>query len=102
MYYRLAELAGYFLRLGATAFGGPAAHVALMEEDCVRRRGWISREHFLDVLGAANLIPSQAARRFDAVPVGIEDGRLLVAMTDPSNVLALDDMKLLKEVTVHG
>ena len=58
MYYRrLAELAAYFLRLGATAFGGPAAHIALMEEDCVRRRRWISREHFLDVLGAANLIP---------------------------------------------
>jgi type IV pilus assembly protein PilB len=46
-------------------------------------------------LGAANLIPSQAARRFTAVPVGFEDGKLLVAMVDPSNVLALDDMKLL-------
>ena len=58
MYYRhLAELAAYFLRLGATAFGGPAVHIALMEEDCVRRRRWITREMFLDVLGAANLIP---------------------------------------------
>ena len=47
----------YFLRLGATAFGGPAAHIALMEAECVGRRGWISRERFLDVLGAANLIP---------------------------------------------
>src|SRR5918997_5069598 len=56
-YRRLRELAAYFLRLGATAFGGPAAHIALMEADCVRRREWISREHFLDVLGAANLIP---------------------------------------------
>jgi type IV pilus assembly protein PilB len=46
-------------------------------------------------LGAANLIPSQAARRFSAVPIGYEDERLLVAMVDPSNVLALDDMKLL-------
>ena len=46
-------------------------------------------------LGAANLIPSQAARRFTAVPVGFEDEKLLVAMVDPSNVLALDDMKLL-------
>ena len=54
---RLGELAAYFLRLGATAFGGPAAHIALMEADCVGRRGWISRERFLDVLGAANLIP---------------------------------------------
>jgi chromate transporter len=57
VYYRLRELAAYFLRLGATAFGGPAAHIALMEADCVRRRQWISRERFLDVLGAANLIP---------------------------------------------
>jgi type IV pilus assembly protein PilB len=46
-------------------------------------------------LGAANLIPPQAARRFSAVPIGFEDGDLLVAMVDPSNVLALDDMKLL-------
>jgi type IV pilus assembly protein PilB len=46
-------------------------------------------------LGAANLIPSQAARRFSAVPIGFEDQKLLVAMVDPSNVLALDDMKLL-------
>jgi type IV pilus assembly protein PilB len=46
-------------------------------------------------LGAANLIPSQAARRFSAVPVGFDEGKLLVAMVDPSNVLALDDMKLL-------
>ena len=58
MYYRrLNELAAYFLRLGMTAFGGPAAHIALLEEDCVRRRGWIAREQFLDALGAANLIP---------------------------------------------
>jgi chromate transporter len=54
---RLTELAGYFLRLGVTAFGGPAAHIALMEEDCVRRRRWITHERFLDVLGVANLIP---------------------------------------------
>jgi type IV pilus assembly protein PilB len=46
-------------------------------------------------LGAANLIPPQAARRFSAVPIGFADGELLVAMVDPSNVLALDDMKLL-------
>jgi len=46
-------------------------------------------------LGAANLIPPQAARRFSAVPVGFDDDQLLVAMVDPSNVLALDDMKLL-------
>lgn len=53
----LCELAGLFLRLGATAFGGPAAHIAMMEDEVVRRRGWLSRDDFLDLLGATNLIP---------------------------------------------
>jgi chromate transporter len=53
----LGEVAGLFLRLGATSFGGPAAHIALMEDAVVVRRGWVSREEFLDLLGAANLIP---------------------------------------------
>jgi chromate transporter len=51
------ELAGVFLRLGTTAFGGPAAHIAMMEQEFVRRRGWLTREEFLDLLGAVNLIP---------------------------------------------
>jgi chromate transporter len=54
---RLRDLAWVFLRLGSTAFGGPAAHIALMEEEVVRRRRWLTRERFLDLLGAANLIP---------------------------------------------
>jgi len=53
----LVELAGLFLRLGTTAFGGPAAHVAMMEDEVVRRRNWLTREEFLDLLGATNLIP---------------------------------------------
>ena len=53
----LRELALLFGRLGATAFGGPAAHVAIMEHEVVRRRGWLTRAEFLDLLGAANLIP---------------------------------------------
>jgi chromate transporter len=53
----LRELALLFLRLGTTAFGGPAAHIALMEDEVVRRRQWLTREEFLDLLGAANLIP---------------------------------------------
>ena len=53
----LLEVAALFVRLGATAFGGPAAHVAMMEDEVVRRRGWLSREAFLDYLGATNLIP---------------------------------------------
>jgi chromate transporter len=46
-----------FLRLGLTAFGGPAAHIAMMEEEVVRRRGWLTHDEFLDMLGATNLIP---------------------------------------------
>jgi chromate transporter len=54
---RLYELARLFLRLGTTAFGGPAAHIALMEDEVVRRRSWLTREQFLDYVGAVNLIP---------------------------------------------
>ena len=57
MSHPLAEVASLFFRLGCTAFGGPAAHVALMERECVQRRGWITRQEFLDLLGVANLIP---------------------------------------------
>jgi len=53
----LREVALLFLRLGTTAFGGPAAHIAMMEDEVVRRRRWITRERFLDLLGATNLIP---------------------------------------------
>src|SRR5512143_529745 len=53
----LKELAFLFLRIGATAFGGPAAHVSLMEHEVVTRRGWMTREDFLDLLGATNLAP---------------------------------------------
>jgi chromate transporter len=55
--FGLWTLALVFLRIGATAFGGPAAHIAMMEQEFVRKRGWLSREKFLDLLGAANLIP---------------------------------------------
>ena len=54
---RLRDLALLFLRLGATSFGGPAAHIAMMEDEVVRRRRWLTREELLDLLGAANLIP---------------------------------------------
>ena len=50
-------VARVFLRLGCTAFGGPAAHLALMHEEVVRRRGWLSDTEFADLLGATNLIP---------------------------------------------
>jgi chromate transporter len=53
----LPKLVRVFLRLGLTAFGGPAAHVAMMEDEFVARRKWLTREQFLDLLGATNLIP---------------------------------------------
>ncbi|HEX8995482.1 MAG TPA: chromate efflux transporter [Ktedonobacterales bacterium] len=53
----LREVVGYFLRLGFTAFGGPAAHIAMMRDEVVRRRRWISDQRFLDLLGVINLIP---------------------------------------------
>jgi chromate transporter len=57
----LSQVAGLFLKLGCLAFGGPAAHIAIMEEEVVRRRRWLTREAFLDLLGAANLIPGPSS-----------------------------------------
>src|SRR5215472_2886335 len=54
---RLAELARVYVRLGLTAFGGPVVHIAMMEEEVVRRRRWLDHQRFLDLLGATNLIP---------------------------------------------
>ncbi|HAJ34779.1 MAG TPA: chromate transporter [Chloroflexi bacterium] len=54
---RLAELARLFTRLGFTAFGGPAAHIAMMHDEVVIRRSWLSEQHFLDMIGAVNLVP---------------------------------------------
>ncbi len=53
----LAEVALLFLKLGFTAFGGPAAHIAMMYDETVKRRKWISEQGFLDLVGATNLIP---------------------------------------------
>ncbi len=53
----LKEVASVFFKLGTIAFGGPAAHIAMMEEEVVTKRKWMTREHFLDLVGATNLIP---------------------------------------------
>jgi chromate transporter len=58
---RLGEVAALFLKLGVISFGGPAAHIALMEQEAVSRRGWLSREHFLDLLATTNLVPGPNA-----------------------------------------
>lgn len=69
---KVSDLAILFLRLGFTAFGGPAAHIAIMEDEVVRRRQWISPERFLDLLGAANLIPGPSSTEL-AVFIGFEE-----------------------------
>ena len=66
---RLRELAALFLRLGTTSFGGPAVHIAMMEAEVVRKRQWLTRQQFLDVLGAANLIPGPTSTEI-AINVG--------------------------------
>lgn len=57
----MLEVAWVFLKLGLTAFGGPVAHVAMMEEEVVRRRGWLDHATFLDMFGATNLIPGPSS-----------------------------------------
>ncbi len=79
----LREIALLFLRLGTTAFGGPAAHVAMMEDEVVRRRGWLTREAFLDYVGATHLIPGPNSTEL-AIHIGHARGGwtgLLVAGT---------------------
>lgn len=53
----LSDVAKVFFRLGCIAFGGPAAHISMMEDEIVKKRNWITKEHFLDLVGATNLIP---------------------------------------------
>ena len=65
----LGELAAFFLRLGTVAFGGPAGHIAMMEDELVRRRQWLTREKFLDLLGASNLIPGPSSSEL-AIHIG--------------------------------
>jgi chromate transporter len=53
----LKELALLFLKLGIVGFGCPAAHIAMMQDEVVKKRKWMNEQHFLDLLGATNLIP---------------------------------------------
>jgi len=69
----LREIAGLFLKLGTVAFGGPAAHIAMMEDEVVRRRQWLTREEFLDYLGATNLIPGPNSTEL-AIHIGHAQG----------------------------
>ena len=66
---RLGEVVTLFLKLGTISFGGPAGHIALMEHEAVHKRDWLSREHFLDLLAATNLVPGPNATEM-AVHIG--------------------------------
>ncbi len=54
---KLKEIAQLFFKLGCISFGGPAAHIAMMEDEVVKKKKWMTHEHFLDLIGATNLIP---------------------------------------------
>jgi chromate transporter len=69
----LRELAWLFLKLGTIAFGGPAAHIAMMEDEVVRHRKWLENDEFLDLLGATNLIPGPNSTEL-AIHIGYKRG----------------------------
>lgn len=69
----LKEIAKLFLKLGFTAFGGPAAHTAMMREEIVVKRNWLTEQQFLDLMGATNLIPGPNSTEL-AIHLGKEKG----------------------------
>lgn len=73
---RLKEIAIVFLRLGTFSFGGPAAHIAMMDDEIVNKRNWLTREKFMDLLGATNLIPGPNSTEM-AIHIGFERGGFL-------------------------
>lgn len=69
----LKEIAGLFLKLGIIGFGGPAAHIAMMQDEVVVKRKWMTEQHFLDLIGATNLIPGPNSTEM-AIHIGHEKG----------------------------
>jgi chromate transporter len=67
----ISEIAKLFLKLGVIAFGGPAAHIAMVQDEVVNKRKWISEQHFLDLIGATNLIPGPNSTEM-AIHIGRE------------------------------
>ena len=72
----LIEIAQLFFKLGCFAFGGPVAHIAMMEDECVEKRKWMTHEDFLDLIGATNLIPGPNSTEM-AMHVGYVRGGFL-------------------------
>ncbi len=72
--HRLVELATVFFRLGTVAFGGPAAHIAMMDDEVVKRRQWMSHEALLDLIGVTNLLPGPNSTEL-AIHIGYERAR---------------------------
>jgi chromate transporter len=72
---RLQEVAWVFLKLGTISFGGPAAHIAMMDDEVVKRRQWLSRDRLMDLLGVTNLIPGPNSTEL-AIHLGYERGGL--------------------------
>ena len=73
---KIGQLLALFLKLGVTAFGGPAAHIAMMEDEVVTRRRWMTRERFLDLIGATNLIPGPNSTEM-AIHIGFVRGGIV-------------------------
>lgn len=69
----LKDIAKLFLKLGIIGFGGPAAHIAMMQNEVVVKRNWLSEQHFLDLIGATNLIPGPNSTEM-AIHIGYEKG----------------------------
>jgi chromate transporter len=90
----LKELAFLFIRLGATSFGGPAAHIAMMEREVVQRRAWLSHEEFLDLIGATSLIPGPSSTEMAAYI-----GRLRAGLT---GILVAGSCFILPAVLIVG
>jgi chromate transporter len=72
---QLWELFKLFFKLGVIAFGGPAAHIAMFEDEVVTKRNWLSRQHFLDLVGATNLIPGPNSTEM-AIHIGYQKGKI--------------------------
>lgn len=69
----LKDIAKLFLKLGIIGFGGPAAHIAMMQDEVVTKRKWLTEQHFLDLIGATNLIPGPNSTEM-AIHIGYEKG----------------------------